>query len=84
MTELILGPNVASLGSNMINGCKMLTKIEIHSKPTKINSQAFYNCPSLTDIYVPWAEGEVANAPWSAGGATIHYEYNFGEEESDD
>ena len=84
MTELILGPNVASLGSNMINGCKMLTKIEIHSKPTKINSQAFYNCPSLTDIYVPWAEGEVANAPWSAGDATIHYEYNFGEEESDD
>ena len=84
ITELILGPNVANLGSNMINGCKMLTKIEIHSKPTKINSQAFYNCPSLTDIYVPWAEGEVANAPWSAGDATIHYEYNFGEEESDD
>ena len=84
ITELILGPNVTNLGSNMINGCKMLTKIEIHSKPTKINSQAFYNCPSLTDIYVPWAEGEVANAPWSAGDATIHYEYNFGEEESDD
>ena len=75
ITELILGPNVTNLGSNMINGCKLLTKLELHSKPSKINSQAFYNCPSLTDIYVPWAEGEVAN---------IHYEYNYGEEESND
>ena len=84
ITELILGPNVTNLGSNMINGCKLLTKLELHSKPSKINSQAFYNCPSLTDIYVPWAEGEVANAPWGATDATIHYEYNYGEEESND
>ena len=25
------------------------------------------------DIYVPWAEGAIANAPWGATKATIHY-----------
>ena len=84
LTELILGPNVAQIGSNCTNGCTLLEKVEIHSVPTKINSQAFYNTPSITDIYVPWAEGEVANAPWGATDATIHYEYNFGEEENGD
>ena len=28
----------------------------------------------LTDIYVPWSEGEVAGAPWGATSATIHYD----------
>ena len=34
------------------------------------------NRGTLTDIYVPWAEGAVANAPWGATGATIHYDWN--------
>jgi hypothetical protein len=41
--------------------------------PTNIATDAFYNCRNLLDIYVPWAEGEVANAPWGATNATIHY-----------
>ena len=28
----------------------------------------------ITDIYVPWAEGKVANAPWGCINATIHYQ----------
>ena len=40
-----------------------------------INNKCFSNCSKLTDIYVPWSEGDVANAPWGATGATIHYNY---------
>ncbi len=29
-----------------------------------IDATAFNGCTSLTDIYVPWSEGAVANAPW--------------------
>lgn len=44
-------------------------------KPTRIDSNAFYNCSNLKTINVPWAEGEVANAPWGATKATINYNY---------
>lgn len=38
-----------------------------------IANNAFSNCKNLLDIYVPWSEGEVADAPWGATNATIHY-----------
>lgn len=40
--------------------------------PTIANN-SFQQCNGLLDIYVPWAEGAVANAPWGATNATIHY-----------
>jgi len=42
--------------------------------PQSISSIAFKGCNSLTDIYVPWSEGAVDNAPWGATNATIHYD----------
>lgn len=42
------------------------------SYPTIANN-AFEQCIFLKDIYVPWAEGEVANVPFGAVNATIHY-----------
>lgn len=42
--------------------------------PESIGTNAF-DYASVTDIYVPWAEGEVANAPWGATSATIHYNH---------
>lgn len=42
-----------------------------------IASNSFANCYQLLDIYVPWAEGEVANAPWGATNATIHYNTQY-------
>lgn len=42
---------------------------------TSIGSNCFTgNNNNLTDVYVPWSEGAVDNAPWGAGGATIHYD----------
>ena len=45
-------------------------------KPDSIADNAFANDTLLSDIYVPWNEGEVANAPWGApNGVQIHYGY---------
>ena len=51
-----------------------LTSITFRSTPTIIGLP-FYNCSTLTEINVPWSEGEVAGAPWGATMATINYDY---------
>ena len=51
--------------------------VTFKGKPT-ISDSAFLNCGNLTTINVPWAEGEVANAPWGATNATINYNYTEG------
>ena len=48
--------------------------IILADKNVTINANAFPKWVGLTDIYVPWSEGEVANAPWGATNATIHYD----------
>ena len=64
------------LGSNWMANCPKLEEVRI-IKPAEsslqISESTFNNCPNLLDIYVSWAEGEVANAPWGATNATIHY-----------
>ena len=55
--------------------CSSLTSITFEGTPTRIYSDVFSNCTNLTVINVPWAEGEVANAPWGATNATINYNY---------
>ena len=47
-------------------------------KPDTLSSKAFQDCSNLTDIYVPWAEGEVAGAPWCNYNPTIHYNHKEG------
>ena len=53
--------------------CSGLLYVTFLGTPTSISATAFNNCTNLTDIYVPWSEGEVADAPWGATNATIHY-----------
>ena len=50
-----------------------LTSVTFKGTPTSINATTFRSCSNCGDIYVPWSEGEVANAPWGATSATIHY-----------
>ena len=54
-------------------GYDKLRSIIISANVESIGSEAFQDCAALTDIYVPWSEGAVANAPWGATNATIHY-----------
>lgn len=51
-----------------------LTEVYFRSKVTgSMHNQCFGGNPNLRDIYVPWSQGEVPNAPWGATDATIHY-----------
>ena len=60
---------------NAFSGCSNLTSITFTGKPSAIADTAFKSCSNLTTINVPWAEGEIANAPWGATSATINYNY---------
>lgn len=52
--------------------------LRFNSTPTSISTNIFNNDESLTDIYVPWTEGEVSGARWGATSATIHYNHVSG------
>ena len=54
---------------------KEVKSIVFLDKPTTVNINAFLGCDGVTDIYVPWSNGEVANIPWGASKATVHYDY---------
>lgn len=66
---------LTSIGIYTFNGCTSITAITFGGKPNSIEGTSFANCSKLTTINVPWAEGEVANAPWGATNATINYNY---------
>lgn len=69
-------PNgLRGIAPNAFYNCTSLTSITFEGKPNNIVNSAFSNCTNLTTINVPWAEGEVANAPWGATNATINYNY---------
>lgn len=68
-----LPEGLTSIGSNAFAGCTSLASITFTGAPTTISSTAFADCTNLLDIYVPWAEGDVADAPWGATNATVHY-----------
>ena len=73
--DLVIPANVTSIGDQAF--CNTFVKTVTFETATPssltINPTAFSYCGNLTDIYVPWAAGAVANAPWGATSATIHY-----------
>jgi len=69
----IVMPNVTKIGSNAFIRLNGSRTYKFGKKATSIASNAF-NLAGATDIYVPWSQGEVANAPWGATNATIHYD----------
>lgn len=66
---------VKTIGKQAFRNCKQILNLTFNGTPTSIDSNAFQDCDNLTIINVPWAEGEVANAPWGATNATINYNY---------
>ena len=73
LTSLPAG--LTSIGGEAFRDCANLTNITFKGTPTSISGIAFVYVPNLTVINVPWAEGEVAGAPWGAPRATINYNY---------
>ena len=74
-----LPSGIRGIDSYAFRNCTGLTSMTFEGKPTStIYSNVFTGCTNLTTINVPWAEGEVANAPWGATNATINYNYTGG------
>ena len=72
MRGIEIPDSVTSIGEGAFFDTK-LTIITIPESVTDIGIEVFAFCSNLTDIYLPWSEGEVSGAPWGATGVTIHY-----------
>jgi hypothetical protein len=79
---IILNEALLELGTSTFRDCISLEKIIFKGTPTTVANNVFSNCINIKDIYVPWAEGEVANAPWGATKATIHYNTTYDENDN--
>lgn len=66
--------SVKTIGDTAFYSCN-LTEMYFDGTPESISATAFNGNAKLVNIYVPWAEGAVANAPWGATNATINYNY---------
>ena len=71
-----LPSGITNIGSYAFYTCSSLASIKFLGIPNTILSTVFIDCTNLIDIYVPWSEGAVANAPWGAKNATIHYNWS--------
>ena len=74
LTSITVPSSVTTIKYNAFGSCDLIS-VKFKGTPTSIHSMAFNGCTNLTTINVPWAEGEVANAPWGATNATINYNY---------
>lgn len=69
---------ITQVGESAFYMCTSLRTVTFYGTPKKIFANAFGGCTNLGTINVPWAEGEVAGAPWAAPNATINYNYTGG------
>jgi hypothetical protein len=65
-------PTDLNIGKKAFANMASLETIHFSGKAKSIHPLAFVGS-SVTDIYIPWNEGEVGGAPWGAYDATIHY-----------
>ena len=78
LTVLSLPSTLTRIDNYGFYNCTGLTEITFNSTPTSMTVNIFEGCTALQTINVPWAEGEVRNAPWGAPNATINYNYTGG------
>ena len=72
LKEVTLPATLNTIDYNAFGNCFVLSKVTFKGTPTNIHSSAFYKSTAITDIYVPWAEGVIADAPWGATNATVY------------
>ena len=75
--KLIFPLSIISINSCAFQACKKLKIVCFNGTPTLIANNTFTSGTTVENIYCPWSEGEVANAPWGATSATIHYNTQY-------
>ena len=83
LTSFTIPANCAGIGDKAFSGDISLASVTFRGTPSTITASAFQGLTALADIYVPWASGAVAGAPWGAINATIHYGEDAGVEITD-
>ena len=74
LEEMEFPASIRSIDTNAFGSDTALRTVIFRSSTMNyLAYNAFNKCTNLTDIYVPWAEGDVGGAPWGATNATIHY-----------
>ena len=75
LTILDIPSNIVQIGAMAFQNCTNLISVTFEDV-CAIDPNAFSGCSqSNLVINVPWAEGEVAYAPWGASKATVNYNY---------
>ncbi len=72
LETIFIQEGLETIGPQSFSYCYKLKSIRLPSSITQISPKAFLET-GITDIYVPWAEGQIADAPWGADNATVHY-----------
>lgn len=76
LASITLPPALTTIGDFAFANCTGLETVRFTSTVSSIPNGVFSGCPKLSTIYVPWSQGQVANAPWGASNATIVYDYS--------
>ena len=76
MSEIDIPDSVQEIGMYAFHECDNLTTVTLGSGIQTMHQSVFGTAnTTIQTINVPWAEGEVAGAPWGATNATINYNY---------
>lgn len=75
LASITLPPALATIGDYAFANCTGLETVKFTGTVSAIPNAVFSGCTKLSTIYVPWSQGQVANAPWGASNATIIYDY---------
>lgn len=75
LSSITLPPALTTIGNYAFSNCAGLETVRFTSTVSSIPNGVFSGCTKLSTIYVPWSQGQVANAPWGASNATIIYDY---------
>lgn len=78
LASITLPPALTTIGDFAFANCTNLETVRFTSTVSAIPNGVFSGCTKLSTIYVPWSQGQVANAPWGASNATIVYDYTGG------
>ena len=75
LASITLPPALTTIGDFAFSNCTGLETVRFTSTVSSIPNGVFSGCTKLSTIYVPWSQGQVANAPWGASNATVIYDY---------
>lgn len=73
LSTIVIPEGVQIISDLAFGNCRNLKCVRLPATINTISSIAFTASTNLEHIYVPWSEGKIADAPWGADNATVHY-----------